>query len=533
MKTGIKYLTVVAALAFMGNAVAASITLPTLSIVKGTSGTLSVAFTGDASTTQTDFTISYDDAVVDETSLAIDCSNTIPELAAMNCSIDTTNNLIKAIGVNFGSTVLSSTDPMAVITLPILAGAATGDSESVFSANFFAISTSTGPQVDVPWTITVTDGPEPAYNGVAAGLTMNAAQEGDTDPTGSVTITNTGDAGTTLAGTCSLTGGDTEISLTSGGFSVAQGSAGAVVAVACDASAEGSYASTVSCAHNGTNVSSPVTYPVTCEVGPAGAASYISTPAIGSTIEMTPEDVPTDTAVADQVLIINNGASDPADNDLILTNCGYTGDAAITVGVGPASPIAPNGSSSITFSCDTTTIGDYTGTYSCDYSVDGGSTTAPASYPVHCGVRAAGSEVEATPGSGGGLSIVVPMNGTGFAGITFSEILDEGEDASVDSCTLSDGTDFVITTALPLVIPAGGSVQVQVQGTDPGDGSLGATDVLTCQITDSNGTTEAVWNVQLTVQTTAIPTLSTWGLLAMFLAMLSLGGIVIRRKSSI
>lgn len=646
MKTGLKCFTALATLALAGNVLAASITVPPIAIQKGTSADLNIAFTGDATTTNLDITLNYDEAVVDEANIAANCIKPT-ELTSWSCSVDTANNQVKAIGFQLGASAVSNTDPIVVVTLPVLPGATSGDSVSTFTANFFDVGGGdTGSQTDVDWTLTVTDGPqpvfgsnptaaagvtmsgqisniiaadviidntggetgstltytctetddadnvfslagdttnhslavgvlgtvsigcdsstigvysgemqcshnaagtpatfalsctvtagpEPAFTGVGAGLAMDAPQEGDTDPTGSLTITNTGDTGTTLSGTCSLTGPDAQISLSgSGAFSVAEGAGGAVIGVACDASAEGDYANTLSCAHNGTNVATPATYPVTCSVGPAGAAIYQSTPSAGSTIEMTPEDVPEGATVADQNLIISNAATDPNDNDLILTSCAYTGDAAITVATAAVSPIAPNGSTTATFSCDTSAVGDYNGSYACDYSVDGSNTSsATASYPIHCGVRAAGSDLDASP-QPGVINMVVPMNGTGYSIITFSEQLDEGVDASVDSCTLADGSNFTILTAFPLVVPAGGSAIVEVEGTDPMDGSLSATDVLTCVGTDSDGTETGVWDLNLTVQTAAIPTLSVWGLLAMFLTMLSLGGIMIRRKAS-
>lgn len=355
------------------------------------------------------------------------------------------------------------------------------------------------------------------------------AGQGPLSPSGTLTVTNSGAATSTLTGTCNLTGPDSEISLTNGAFSVLQGAAGVVVGVSCDASAAGSFTNTLSCAHNGSNAT-PATYPVTCAVAAPGAAVFQSNPAAGSTIDMTPEDVPVDADVADQGVIFTNAATGSTDNSLGLA-CTYSGSPEISV-TAPTSPIVPRGSSAATFSCNTAAVGDYTGTYSCDYTTDGGAApTGSASYTVNCGVRAAESEIAVNPASGT-LSMTVPMNGSGTTSINFSEILDEGADATIDSCSLADGSDFAIITTFPLTVPAGGSVQVVVEGTDPANGSPSASDTLTCTVTDSTGTSTGEWALQLTVQTAAIPTLSVWGMLAMFLTMLGFGGIVIRRKMS-
>lgn len=645
MKIGLKCFTAVAALALMGNAIAASITVPTLVIVKGTTMNLNLDYTGDATTTNFSFTINYDETVVDETALTIDCTNKPPEQTALSCSVNTAANTIGGIGVNIGSTALSSTNSFAVVSLPILAGAATGDSVNTFTARFYdAGAVSTGDQVDVPWTVTVSAGPqpvfgsaptaaagvslagqisttiqsnvlinnnagddgstlnytciessdpsskftisgqttnidvakgnsatvtvacdssaiggpftgqmscahngsntspalfalsctvnagpEPAFTGTPSGLAMVAAEEGDANPSGSLTITNTGDAETTLTGTCGLSG-DPQISLTGGAFSVAQGTAGATLPVACDASAQGNYSATLSCTHNGTNTASPVNYGVTCEVGPPGPAIFASVPAPGSIINMTPTEVPVGGTVANQVLTIRNDAPEANDRDLELSGCAFVGDPQITA-TAPSTTIAPMGSTSVTFSCDSANVGAYSGTYSCNYAETGGAgPVAVASYTVNCGIRAAEAEIGFTPAPNSTLNITVPVNGTGATFINISEVNDEGVDASIESCTLADGANFEIITAFPFVVPAGGTVQIQIEGTDPGNGGLNFTDTITCNGTDSSGPVSASWLLNLNVQIAAIPTLSTLGLLAMILTMFGFGGIMIRRK---
>jgi hypothetical protein len=106
--------------------------------------------------------------------------------------------------------------------------------------------------------ISVSLNPEP--------LILVASEPGAPTPSGTATITNTGDPETLLTGNCSLTGADTQISLINGAFSVAQGAAGHVVTIGCDASVAGHFTATLSCSHNGTNVSSPRNYPVSCTV---------------------------------------------------------------------------------------------------------------------------------------------------------------------------------------------------------------------------------------------------------------------------
>jgi hypothetical protein len=198
-------------------------------------------------------------------------------------------------------------------------------------------------------------------------------------------------------------------------------------------------------------------------------------------------------------------------------------------------------STTVTFSCDSATDGDFTGTYSCRYgnaadgpvgvdATQGDEGGNLASYTVDCTIRPAESDLDASPAPGSTLNIAVPMNGSGETFVNFSEVNDEGMDATIDSCTLTDGANFMVLTAFPLTVPSGGTAQVQIVGTDPADGNTKFTDTLTCVGTDSEATETVTWELVMTVQTAAIPTLSTWGLLAMILAMFGFGGTMIRRK---
>ena len=379
----------------------------------------------------------------------------------------------------------------------------------------------------------ITAGPQAAYSDSLAPdpMALAAAEEGDANPTGTVTVTNTGDATTTLAGACTYSG-DAQMSIADGAFSLGMG-VSQVATLTCDASAEGAYAGTISCTHDAGNVASPVMHAATCTVGPPGPAIYGSVPTPGSTIDMTPGDKPpAGTPVADSVLAISNAATDPNDRDLELLTCGYTGDTEITATAPGSMTLAPTVGTSVTFSCDSTAAGAYTGTYSCDYDEDGDAASdGTATYTVNCEVRDASSDLQESPVSGSALNIAVPQFGTGEASVSFTEILEEGVTATIDSCMFVDGTSFSVVTALPADVASGATVQVTVQGQDPADGSIVVQDTLICEYTDSNSAPGAAeWPISLNIQTTAIPTLSTWGLIAMFLTMLGLGGIALRRR---
>jgi len=146
-------------------------------------------------------------------------------------------------------------------------------------------------------------------------------------------------------------------------------------------------------------------------------------------------------------------------------------------------------------------------------------------------VRTAASDIAESPMSGTQLSMVVPGSGTAQTSVVFAEILDEGVDATVDSCSVGTA-DFAVVTTLPLTVTAGGSVNVLVSGTDPGTGDQVFTDTLTCTYTDTDSTPgTASWPITLTVFAQPIPTLSTWGSILMILTLMGLGGIIIRRKT--
>lgn len=396
-------------------------------------------------------------------------------------------------------------------------------------------TTETSP-TDYALSCNVTATPQPSFLGVDSGLSaMSVAEQGDPDATATLTVSNNGETGTTLIGTCAYAG-DTEIAVTNGSFALAQGASTDVLAT-CSGAAEGTYTGTLTCGPTDpqTWIAADSPYAVSCTVGPPGDAVYASAPAAGSVIDMTTagEPVPVGTAVADQDLVITNDPPEANDRDLALLNCGLTDGTGAISATAATTPLAPYASTTVTFSCDTATVGDHTDTYSCGYDVDGdGAADGTATYTVNCAVRAAASEVTETPVSGTALTMYVPFGGVGQASIAFDEVLDEGEDATLTSCTLDDETYFSIVApaSFPQTITSGGSVEVLVEGMGTNDGQpTNAT--LTCNYTDSqNESAQASWPLDVVVLAAGIPTLSTWGLMLMILTLLGLGGLVIRRK---
>jgi|GEM_PF-2326484 len=389
----------------------------------------------------------------------------------------------------------------------------------------------------------ITAGPQAAYSDVLSPDPMNlaAAEQGDANPTGTITVTNAGDATTTLTGTCSYSG-DTEMSLANGGFSLAQ-NASNVATLTCDATTEGSFTGSVSCTHNAGNVASPVTHDVSCTVGPPGDAVYSSVKAPDSVYDLTPagNPVPVGATIPDQALVITNAAPEANDRELALLNCGLVLPAGqVPLGTGgigataPTSPLAPFASTTVYFSCDSSVVGDYTETYSCDYDVDGDAAAdGTASYTVNCAVREAESEVSVSPVSGSTLTIYAPPGGVGQTSVTFSEILAEGIDGTLDNCYVDDTTYFSIVqpASFPQPIPEDGSVQVLVAGMGTEDGQPTST-TLHCTYSDSNNdATDVSWLVNVQILEVAIPTLSAWSLALMILTLLGLGGLVIRRRN--
>lgn len=446
------------------------------------------------------------------------------------CVVSPTANAFQVIVSN--GTNAMPTGILASITFTIDGAAAAGDVALVVDPTSIVIGrdgASANPPVPVSdGNITISDGPQPLFASTPGAVALTG--QVDTTLEASVVIDNSGGEATSLLDyTCTESGDpDNKFTISGETTKVIGTTETGAINVACDSAVIGGpFIGTMSCAHNGSNAT-PTPIALSCTVTAGPPAIYASTPAAPATIEMTPGgDVPMGIAVPDQILSISNAAAAGA-ADLGLS-CAWAGSAEITATAAPAT-LAPQASADVTFSCDSAAVGAYTGTYTCNHGNAGDELLGSAAYTVNCGVRAAASDILEGPTSGTALSILVPLNGTGQAIVNFSEILDEGIDATIDSCTFGTAI-FSVVTALPADVLSGGSTAVTVSGTDPATGELSFTDTLTCTYTDSDSAPgTASWPITMTVLAQPIPTLSEWGLLLMILTLMGMGGMVIRSR---
>ncbi|MFC1777131.1 IPTL-CTERM sorting domain-containing protein [Pseudomonadota bacterium] len=153
MKVKLQFLTAMASLALLGNAMGQSIDVPTEVVGKGDTAVVNISYVAGGGTTNLDFIMSYDETVVDESSVVVDCSAaSATGLVILNCTVDTVTNTVRGIGVNFSPNALIS-GPLATVTTPTLATAATGDSTNAFDSNFSASGVVT--PVQGTWTLTI------------------------------------------------------------------------------------------------------------------------------------------------------------------------------------------------------------------------------------------------------------------------------------------------------------------------------------------------------------------------------------------
>jgi len=355
--------------------------------------------------------------------------------------------------------------------------------------------------------------------------------------TGTLDLTNTGDAGSQLAGTCSIANevGGSAFTVTNGAaFDIATTDAAHTVTVECSTAAAGAYTADLSCAHNDAVTGTPTVHAMACTVSAAGEAIYASSPvADGGTIEMTGGvDPVVEGTVTTFDLDISNAATLITDNNLDLVGCDVTaGSAEITLSAPLTASLATmGGSTTATFTCDTSTAGNFSSTFTCPYSTDGdtGVQENTASYTVNCDVRAAAS---ASSPSTSTLNIVAPPGGSAAGIVTIAETLGEGQTITGLACTLDamSSTDFTITTVPAAMIASGGDTTLEVTLTDGGNDPL--TGSITCNYMDSNGANQFTITLAGSIRAIVVPTLSAMGYAALIFGLLLVGFFGVRRRA--
>jgi predicted outer membrane repeat protein len=288
--------------------------------------------------------------------------------------------------------------------------------------------------------------------------------------TATVTVFETGTA--TLTGT-SAVGPEVEFSVTGGAvINIPDGGAPVDVVVQCLSASPGTFTTTLTVTHNGANIPSPATYPVSCTVGQAGQAGYGSVPPPG-----TP-------------LVIGTSVGAPATATVTVSETG-TATLIGTSAVGPEVQFSvvggaafniPDGGApvDVVVQCLSGAPGIFTTTLSITHN--GSNVPSPATHPVTCNVAGANSpgygSIPPPPGPiGFGVS---PLGGTVSTSFT---ILETGAaDLTVSSAVISGphAADFVLQTAFPITIVDGGPPQnVQMDCTPSGQGTRLATLTLT------------------------------------------------------
>jgi len=154
MKTNIrlKLLILVTLLLLAVNVLAQSVTVPTVNVIKGKTAQVALAYVAGGNTTNFDFTMTYDESVVNEDAIVFACDPAVVGLTTLTCAVDKANNQVKGIGTNLSAGELVS-GAFAEIDLPVFSNASTGNSVEPFSENF-ATDNSVTP-VDTTWTLKV------------------------------------------------------------------------------------------------------------------------------------------------------------------------------------------------------------------------------------------------------------------------------------------------------------------------------------------------------------------------------------------
>jgi hypothetical protein len=151
-KTTLQLFALIVPLILVANTQAQSVTVPTVTVSRGASGNVALSLVAGGGATNFDFTMTYDPAVVDESTIIVNCNPAVVGLTSLTCSVNKAKNQIRGIGINLAQTALSS-GQFAAVTLPVLANAALGSSVKPINEHFATASTVT--PVNASWTLNV------------------------------------------------------------------------------------------------------------------------------------------------------------------------------------------------------------------------------------------------------------------------------------------------------------------------------------------------------------------------------------------
>ncbi len=297
-------------------------------------------------------------------------------------------------------------------------------------------------------------------------LTPLAANQNDPDPTTSISISNTGGTNTLTISNVALSG-NPAISLTSPtSFTVAP-DATASITLQCDTAAAGSFSTTITVTHDGTNVASPVTYTLACAITAAPEPIYQSVPASGGApINLvTTQGTPVSTTIA---------VSNPGNAPLILSSITLSNTTDFELVPPLPTTIAGGGADiqNIEVRCRATTASGtpYTTNVTVVHNAAGGT----ASYTVNCTVNVPPTQAgyASSPAPGATIDFGSTQVGTPVSNSSLT-ISETGNAALVVSNpTIISGTDAgdfsIIAPAFPLTINDGAASQAITLQCNPG-----------------------------------------------------------------
>ena len=521
---------------------------------------IAIGFTNDGGDTVVaiQFDVDFDGASITATPNCAGYLNPVTMTSFVNVNCTMTANSVRVVVDETGNNPIPANPSLVDIDFDISSAAEATYPLTVSAELYFdAAVNPVLPTATTNGEVNVTTGPTPDIGVDPTDLTGFASpvQGFGAPPTADLVITNTGDATTTLTGSCSLTGGGPGITVAPTGaltLGLAQ-NADTTVTFSCDNTAAiDAYSGSYDC--TGMNASSGATLsvPVSCEVTAPGDAEFGSSPIDpGGTIDFDAivgfEPL---ADVGDRIVLTGSLLNTAAPGNFDVTNISCSlasGAGPIGIETFPATSIAPQSSTALDFVCDPTgfAAGPYSDDMTCTYDID--NSAAPgdetATYGLQCDLRVGESSVSA------GLPDMTPVNITvgGFGGsgtsraIPFTETNNEGVDGSV-SCLLTGGDAGVFTISPASAIDpssatvvAGTTTNVTVSGTEPG-GPVDAQ--LVCTITDDasakiGGGSVYTYPLGFNVVPLVVPTLSQWGMILMALSLLGFASYRLRRRTDL